>query len=97
MPTLDALVLDLRRLRIVRGGASYAELATRIQALREVRGLAPAAARVARSSVFDAFQLGRVRLNAELVADIVRALDGASSGSRCSSCGASSAPARSSC
>jgi energy-coupling factor transport system substrate-specific component len=71
---MDALVDDLQRLRLEAGDVSYAELAARISRLREGRGMAPAAARVARSSVFDVFRAGRTRINADLVADIVLAL-----------------------
>lgn len=71
---MDALVDDLQRLRLEAGDVSYAELAARISRLRERRGMAPAAARVARSSVFDVFRAGRTRINADLVEDIVLAL-----------------------
>lgn len=71
---LDGLVDDLQRLRNAVGDVSYAEIAARIARRREVQGMSPAAARVARSSVFDAFGTGRRRINAELVAEIVRAL-----------------------
>jgi energy-coupling factor transport system substrate-specific component len=70
----DALTEDLRLLRIRAGDVSYAEIATRIASIRESRGKSPAAARVARSSVFDAFQPGRRRMNPDLVAEIVVAL-----------------------
>ncbi|TFD89904.1 hypothetical protein [Cryobacterium serini] len=72
--TLDGLVDDLQRLRMAVGDVSYAEIAARIARRRVVQGMSPAAARVARSSVFDAFGTGRRRINAELVAEIVRAL-----------------------
>lgn len=72
--TFDELAHDLQQLRLEAGAVSYTELATRVTRQREERGLSPAAARVARSSVYDVFRPGRVRLNAELVADIVRAL-----------------------
>ncbi|GGH37740.1 ECF transporter S component [Microbacterium album] len=71
---LDAVALDLQLLRVEAGAVSYAELAARIAARREAEGTSPGAARVARSTVFDAFQTGRQRINAELVREIVLAL-----------------------
>lgn len=71
---LDDLAHDLQRRRVDAGGVSYAEIAVRIGRLRQERGLSPEQARVARSSVFDAFREGRSRLNADLVADIALAL-----------------------
>ncbi|RJT91442.1 ECF transporter S component [Cryobacterium melibiosiphilum] len=71
---LDRLVEDLQRLRNTAGDVSYAEIAARIARTREAHGTTPAAARVARSSVFDAFRPGRHRINAVLVEEIVRAL-----------------------
>lgn len=71
---LDDLARDLQRRRVDAGGVSYAEIAVRIGRLRQERGLSPEQARVARSSVFDAFREGRSRVNADLVADIARAL-----------------------
>lgn len=70
----DAVSHDLRELRLSKGGPSYAEIAMRITAHREARGVSPAAARIARSTVYDVFRTGRQRLNSELVAEIVRAL-----------------------
>src|SRR5690554_7436917 len=71
---LDELARDLQQLRLEAGAISYAELATRIAQLRESRGMSHAAAKVARSSVYDVFRPGRKRVNAELVGEIVRAL-----------------------
>ncbi|MEO5533756.1 MAG: ECF transporter S component [Pseudolysinimonas sp.] len=68
------MVEDLQRFRIDAGDVSYSELALRIGQRRESKGFSPAAARVARSTVFDAFQLGRRRMNAALVEEIVLAL-----------------------
>jgi len=73
---LDELARDLQQLRLEAGAISYAELATRITQLRESRGMSHAAAKVARSSVYDVFRPGRKRVNAELVGEIVRALGG---------------------
>ncbi|MDT0156798.1 hypothetical protein Q9R19_04065 [Microbacterium sp. ARD32] len=72
---LDAVANDLQTLRIERGAVSYSELALRIAAGREAQGVAPSAARIARSTVFDAFRMGRRRINAGLVAEIAIALD----------------------
>lgn len=72
--SLDDLVADLQRLRLSAGDVSYAEIANRIGQRREFNGISPAAARVARSSVFDAFRTGRSRINANLVAEIAVAL-----------------------
>lgn len=71
----DDFAKALHNLRIEAGAPSYAELADRITQHRIERGIAPAAARVARSSVYDVFRQGRKRVNLELVEDIVRALN----------------------
>lgn len=70
----DAIVEDLQRLRAESGDVSYAEIASRIARTREAQGQSPAAARVARSTVFDVFRPGRRRINAEFVGEIVLAL-----------------------
>lgn len=70
----DELARDLQQLRLEAGAPSYTELTTRITQNREARGMTPAAARVARSSIYDAFRLGRKRVNPELITEIVRAL-----------------------
>lgn len=72
---LDELVRELRTLRDS-AGVSYRELATRIAAAREGDGRSPAEARIAHTTVSDLFRLGRSRINADLVAEIVRALGG---------------------
>ena len=72
--TFDELVAALHTLRIEAGSVTYDELAARITQRRQESGMDPAAARVARSTVYDAFRTGRSRINAELVADIVTAL-----------------------
>lgn len=71
----DDFAHALQQLRREAGAPSYTELAERITQNRASRGLAPAAARVARSSVYDVFRLGRKRVNLELVEEIVRALN----------------------
>jgi len=70
----DDFARALQRLRGESGAPSYTELADRITAYRESRGTSPAAARVARSSVYDVFRPGRKRVNLELVEDTLRAL-----------------------
>lgn len=70
----DEFANALQQLRLRMGAPSYTELAERITQSRESRGFAPAAARVARSSVYDVFRMGRKRVNLALVDDIVRAL-----------------------
>jgi len=71
----NSIVEELRILRESRG-VTYRELAARITRQREENGLAPATARIAHTTVADVFRPGRARLNAQLVAEIVRALDG---------------------
>lgn len=73
---LDALAADLRELRHDAGSPSFAEIVVRVARLRTERGVAPAAARPGRTTVYDAFRDGRRRLDTELVLDIVRALGG---------------------
>ncbi|MHA6693746.1 hypothetical protein [Homoserinimonas sp. A520] len=72
--SFDELARDLQRMRLEAGAVSYTELATRITQLRESQGMSEAAAKVARSSVYDVFRPGRKRVNAELVGEIVLAL-----------------------
>lgn len=72
--TLDDLVLDLRALRISAGAVTYDELVARIVEARIAAGRAPHAARLARSTVYDAFRTGRKRINPSLLVEIVRAL-----------------------
>lgn len=55
-------------------GVSYRELAARITEQRVSAGANPAAARVPHTTISDTFRLGRRRLNAGLVAEIVEAL-----------------------
>lgn len=74
---LDALVHELRALREGAGQPSFGEIASGVSRVRRERGLTPERARVGRTTVYDAFRVGRHRLDAGLVADIVRALGGA--------------------
>ncbi|RBL99070.1 hypothetical protein C1H84_16650 [Glutamicibacter soli] len=70
----DAIARDLQTLRIEAGDVPYAEIVRRIGKLRELCGVDAVAARPARTTVYDAFRLGRTRINAELVGEIVQAL-----------------------
>ncbi|MER8024685.1 hypothetical protein [Glutamicibacter protophormiae] len=70
----DAIARDLQALRIEAGDVPYAEIVRRIGKLRERAGVGAAAARPARTTVYDVFRLGRTRINAKLVGEIVQAL-----------------------
>ena len=72
--SFDQIAEDLRQLRLDAGEVSYAEIVRRIAKHREAGGVAPAAARPARTTIYDAFRTGRSRINAELVGEIARAL-----------------------
>lgn len=73
---LDETVLALRALREDSGQPSFGDIALGVSRLRRDRGLTADQARVGRTTVYDAFRLGRSRLDAELVGDIVRAMGG---------------------
>ncbi|ROR93368.1 NB-ARC domain-containing protein [Salana multivorans] len=72
--TLDDLAVRLRTRREQAGSPTYTELARRVGALREARGVAPSVRLPGRVTVYDCFRSGRRRIDADLVADIVRAL-----------------------
>lgn len=72
--SMDELVAGLQALRAESGNPSYGEIASRIAAARKGRGVPDHAASVARTTVYDAFRLGRRRINVDLVAEIVQAL-----------------------
>jgi energy-coupling factor transport system substrate-specific component len=72
--SFDQIAKDLRQLRLDAGEVSYAEIVRRIAKHREANGTAPAAARPARTTIYDAFRSGRSRINAQLVREIARAL-----------------------
>jgi len=74
MTAFDRIADDLQVRRTDAGSPSYAEIALRIGRLREERGGPDAAARPARTTVYDAFRTGRRRMDTALVLDIVRAL-----------------------
>lgn len=71
---LDDVARDLQLLRVAAGAPSYAEIVQRITRQRVARGKPEAAARPARTTVYDAFRAGRRRLDVALVLDIVEAL-----------------------
>jgi len=73
---LDKLVLELRALKAKNGDPSFSELARMVAGVRQQRGVDQAKARVATSTLNDAFRTGRSRLNPALVRDIVVALTG---------------------
>jgi energy-coupling factor transport system substrate-specific component len=70
----DDLVGRLHTLRAAAGMPSFGDLALRVSRLRRERGLTPERARVGRTTVYDAFRMGRQRIDADLVGDIARAL-----------------------
>ncbi|WP_341928069.1 hypothetical protein [Nocardioides psychrotolerans] len=72
----DHLALELQTLRTRAGDPSFAEIARRVSEQRLARGASEHAARVARTTVYDAFRTGRARVNLELVRDIGTALGG---------------------
>lgn len=72
--TYDSIVGDLRELRVSAGVIPYAEIARRIGRHRGLVKGDGANHAPARSTVYDAFRLGRSRLNADLVGEIVQAL-----------------------
>lgn len=72
--SFDRIVRDLRELRETAGHVSYAELVRRITALRLERGVPAAAAIPARSTVYNAFQTGRSRMDTDLLRDIALSL-----------------------
>lgn len=75
-PRWDLLALELQALRLRAGDPSFAEIARRISETRLARGATLHAARVARTTVFDAFRTGRARVNLDLVREITAALGG---------------------
>lgn len=70
----DGLALELQALRARVGDPSYAEIARRVSGAREAAGTPAHAARVARTTVYDAFRTGRTRVNLPLVREIAHAL-----------------------
>lgn len=70
----DLLTMRLQTLRLEVGEPSYAEIARRVGELRQGAGQSEHAARVARTTVYDAFRSGRARVNLVLVREIALAL-----------------------
>ncbi|MBC9732458.1 ECF transporter S component [Nocardioides marmotae] len=71
----DRFAHELQALRRAAGEPSFAEIARRVAELRVADGADEHAARVARTTVYDAFRTGRARVNVPLVREIVAALD----------------------
>lgn len=72
----DSLITELHVLRTRAGSPSYAELTRRVVERRVADGQEVHAARIAKSSVHDAFRFGRTRINVPLVRELVAAMDG---------------------
>ncbi len=73
----DGLIHELRAHRARVGNPSYDAIASRVSAARQAAGSTPHAARVAKSTVFDAFRTGRGRINLDFIREIADALDAA--------------------
>lgn len=74
--TYDSVVYELQRLKAQAGQPSYGAIAARMQASRARSD--PSAFPPAKSTVYDAFRLGRHRLDRQLVEEIALALDASS-------------------
>ena len=72
--TPDEIAEALQKLRVEEGEVSYQDIASRITKKRIAAGMNPHAATVAKSTVYSCFKLGRTRVNASLVSEIVFAL-----------------------
>lgn len=70
----DDLVRRLLDLRADAGSPSFGDIATNVSRVRRERGMTAERARVGRTTVYDVFRMGRQRIDADLVADIARAL-----------------------
>ena len=70
----DDLVRRLQERRVVAGLPSFGDIAVSVSRVRRERGATPDRARVGRTTVYDAFRLGRQRIDADLIGDIARAL-----------------------
>jgi energy-coupling factor transport system substrate-specific component len=73
----DSTVRRLQELRQAAGEPSYASIARAVAALRIQRGVKEEAALPPRTTVYDAFRLGRRRLDYDLVADLTSVLNAA--------------------
>lgn len=72
--SLDKIATDLQELRASAGSVSYAEIVRRIKEIRTQRGVDAFAASPPRSTVYGLFQVGRKRMDVELLRDTVAAL-----------------------
>lgn len=70
----DPAVEELGALRLTAGSPSFGRIAELITERRVAAGAAPAAARVARSTVYDTFRTGRPRVNLDLLREAALAL-----------------------
>lgn len=70
----DHVLTELNTLRVARGEPSYAELTRSLIKQRVADGQEPHAARISKSSVHDAFRVGRTRINLGLTHELVRVL-----------------------
>jgi energy-coupling factor transport system substrate-specific component len=68
------VLTELNALRAARGEPSYAELTRTLIRQRVAEGQDPHAAHISKSSVHDAFRMGRTRLNLGLTRELVRVL-----------------------
>lgn len=73
--SIDDVARGLRELRSAVGAPSFAQIAQRITDRRIAGGTPESAARVARTTVYDAFRMGRTRLDSALVGEIAAALE----------------------
>ena len=71
---MDRLVAELQLLRLNAGDVSYTQISDRVRDLRQSRGETGSTAFVGRTTIYDAFQPGRHRINPDLIADIVTVL-----------------------
>lgn len=72
----DSLIAELHKLREAAGTPSYLVITRDLIAQRVADGQDEHAARIARSSVHDAFRFGRSRINEGLVKELVRVMGG---------------------
>lgn len=70
----DLLAEELQRLRLMVGEPSYAAVAQLVTERRVAAGQPEHSARIARSTVYDCFRPGRVRVNVALVREIAEVL-----------------------
>jgi energy-coupling factor transport system substrate-specific component len=70
----DGVAIELQTLRRSAGDPSYAQIARRVSQRREALGASTDAARLARTTVYDAFRTGRTRVDLGLVREIATSL-----------------------